>query len=434
MQLEALEQRPRKLKRFVALSLALTMGFFATASVTAQRAISYSGQTDGESTVGKITPRSVLSWWSHDATGYHPSLALLIENSTGRDLSNTSIRFQGRFLDLRNGYTQVARDEWDGQYQRNQQKFLKLRGPTPYELPIDKDQWPRIECKVMSRIGNVSDEGTQDLVVTRIERITMTDEEAMEKLRQDQGRRLSTPRSSAPISPPVAQKRPPKEVKKEPPPAPLVATAGSLNGGGLSGSSQTAERFNAPKAQTQPLARVSGINKLLNQTTFAGLGDDFYQFEQAFRRPKDTDARDPNWTWARFVPDAEGVEILVGSKGRTGKADVIVAVIPAYLVTQESQVVTLAQLLYKKNKQEKLRGPQNSVRYLPTGRLQVGILQGSNCKGAIFHPRGQTGADNNYILQLSRLSEDLDNLLAAQSRRVPMLSVYQGFAGIQTDE
>ncbi|MBC7999793.1 MAG: hypothetical protein IAF58_17700 [Leptolyngbya sp.] len=433
MQLEASKQKSQKLYSLVALSIALSMGFFATASITAQRAISYSGQNDSESTQGKITPRSVLTWWSHDATGYHPSLALLIENSTGRDLSNTSIRFQGRFLDLRNGYTQVARDEWDGQYQRNQQKFLKLRGPTPYELPIDKDQWPRIECKVMSRIGSVSDEGTQDLVVTRIERITMTDDEAMEKLRQDQGRRLSTTRQASPISPPVAPKRPPKETKKEHP-APLVATAGSLNGGSFSSGAPINERSSTIKPVTATLARASGLNKLLNQGNFAGLGDDFYQFEQAFKRPKDTDARDPNWTWARFVPDADGVELLVGSKGRTGKADVIVAVIPAFLVSQEAQVVNLAQLLYKKNKSEKLRGPQNSVRYLPTGRLQVGVLQGSNCKGAIFHPRGQTGNDNNYILQLSRLSDDLDNLLAAQCRRVPMLSVYQGFAGIQTDD
>jgi hypothetical protein len=36
------------------------------------------------------------------------------------------------------------------------------------------------------------------------------------------------------------------------------------------------------------------------------------------------------------------------------------------------------------------------------------------------------------LIQLSRLPEDLDNLLSAQTRRVPMLSVYSPFAGIDT--
>lgn len=404
-------------KSLIALSLTILCCFFASCMDTGQKAFSYSSDDAPypEKSVQKIQAQSVLTWWSHDATGYHPAVGLILENSSPRDLSGTLIRFQGRFLDLRNGYTQVAREEWDGEFHRNQQRFLKMRGPTPYELPIDKDQWPRIECKVMCRVGTVGDEATQDLVVTRIDKITMTDEEAMEKLRQDQGRRIVSRKEPAYQT----ESRKPKETRREPV-KPLVATAGSLS----------PDRPGASKVKG--VAPRAGLNRLLAQTTFAGLGDDFFAFEQAFKRPRETDAKDAGWTWARFVPDADGVEIIVGSKGRTGKADIIVAVVPSFLVSQDSQVVTLAQLLYKKHKTDRLKGPQYSVRYLPSGRVQVGTLSGTGCRGAIFFPRGQVGNDSNYLIQLSRLPEDLDNLLSAQTKRVPMLSVYSPFAGIDT--
>jgi len=407
-------------KSFIALSLTILCSFFASCVDNAQKALCYGGPDDSQNQrSSRLQPQSVLTWWSHDATGYHPALGILVENSSPQDLSGTLIRFQGRFLDLRNGYTQVAREEIDGEFHRNQQRFIILRGPTPYELPIDKDQWPRIECKVMCRVGTVNDDATQDLVVTRIDRITMTDDEAMEKLRQDQGKRIVSRQPALPPDAPPPPKKP-KETKqpKVEPEKPLLATAGSLSG----------DKIN----KVPPVTPRGGLNRLLLQGTFAGLGDDFFSFEQAFKRPRETDARDPGWTWARFVPDADGVEIIVGSKGRTGKADIIVATIPSFLVSQDSQVVTLAQLLYRKHKTDRLKGPQYSVRYLPSGRVQVGALSGTGCRGAIFFPRGSVGNESNYLIQLSRLPEDLDNLLSAQAKRVPMLSVYSPFAGIDT--
>ncbi|HNB24860.1 MAG TPA: hypothetical protein PKZ32_20735, partial [Candidatus Melainabacteria bacterium] len=234
---------------------------------------------------------------------------------------------------------------------------------------------------------------------------------------QDQGRRIITRQPSVQNDPP----RRAKEIRREPV-KPLVATAGSLNG------DKPADR---PAVAKPPVTRT-GLSRLLAQSNIAGIGDDFFAFEQAFKRPRETDAKDAAFTWAKFVPDADGVEIIVGSKGRTGKADIILAVIPQFLVSQESQVVSLAQLLYKKHKTDRLKGPAYSVRYLPSGRVQVGGLSGAGCKGAIFFPRGQVGNENNYLIQLSRLPEDLDNLLSAQARRVPMLSVYSPFAGIDT--
>ncbi|HEY9788092.1 MAG TPA: hypothetical protein V6D17_22075, partial [Candidatus Obscuribacterales bacterium] len=297
-----------------------------------------------------LTPVSLITWWSHDATGYHPSIAMWVENSTGRDLSGVLIRFQARFFDLRNGYTQIGRAELETDFRRNQQRFVKMTGPVPSELPIDKNQWPKIECKVMCRIGNVSDEGTQDLIVTRIKSITMSDEEAELKLSQDVGR--YTVRQAPPYKAEAPKK---KHDHHQPPPEPekpLVATAGALHG---------KQPFKPPSFRTG-LARLLAMGPAL-----PGLGDDFFDFEQVFRRPRETDARDPQWTWARFTPeDASDLDVIVGSKGRTGKADILIAVVPASEVQNDGQIVALAQQFYqRKSKSDKLKGPQYSVRYVP---------------------------------------------------------------------
>ena len=125
----------------------------------------------------RISVIGYVTWWSHDAVGYHPAILLKVENTSGQDLSGTVIRFQARFTDLRNGYVTVARQEKRTDFAYHQQIPLMLRGPSSFELPIDENAWPTIECKAMSRIGDVGDEGTQDLVVTRLESVTMTDEE-----------------------------------------------------------------------------------------------------------------------------------------------------------------------------------------------------------------------------------------------------------------
>lgn len=369
---------------------------------------------EGQNAPSRISPNSVITWWSHDATGYHPALGLVLENSSGRDLSGTLIRFQGRFLDLRNGYTQVAREEIDDDFRRNQQRFIKLRGPVPYELPIDKENWPRIECKVMCRVGNVSDEGTQDLLVTRIDRITMTDEEAMERLRQDMGKRVQRPPSQSHPGHHHADNRKHPSQRPAEPAKPLVATAGSLRGA-----------FNGGAGQA--------VSRLLNIAKMPALGDDFFDYEQAFKRPVETDAKDAQWTWARFSPDSR-IDIIVGSKGRTGKADVVVAVIPATEVQGEAQVLNLAQLLARGQRPDKLKGPQYSVRYVPQGRVQVGALTGTGVRGLVFHPRGSAPDANNYIIELTRLPDDLDNLMAKECRRVTMLRFYLPMSGIDVDK
>ena len=83
-----------------------------------------------------------ITWWSHDAVGYHPAIIIKYENISGRDLSGQVIRFQGRFTDVRNGYVTVARKELHEDLPVGGQKFLLMRGPSSFELPIDENSWP----------------------------------------------------------------------------------------------------------------------------------------------------------------------------------------------------------------------------------------------------------------------------------------------------
>jgi hypothetical protein len=345
----------------------------------------------------QITARFALSWWSHGPSGYRPAVGVYIENTSGRDLSNVLVRFQARFFDLRTGSVQIARDEMIGDFPRDARHILKLKSAKPYELPIENEHWPSIECKVMCRVGDVGDEGTQELVVTKIQKVAMTDEEATERLGRFQGGKLVS----------YTEKPKPKEVR------PLAATsAGSLS------ASLKAD----PKSE---------LTRLLSSSRLPGLGDDFYFFEQIYKRPLQYETTDNGWTWARYAASGDSAQMIVGSKGQ-GKADIILAVISASSVSKESQLVSLAQLLLGKGKADRIRGPENSVRYLSTGRVQVGRLASDRCKGAILHPRGNSPYESKYVLELTRLPDDLDAVLNDQFKRVTMLSVYTPFAGIDT--
>lgn len=346
----------------------------------------------------EITVRQILTWWSHDPTGYHPSVGLLIENTSGRDLSRTQIRFQARFFDLQTANVQLGRAESIGNFQPNRVKIIKLHGSRPHELPLSKDYWPTIECRVMCRVGDVDDTGTLNLFLTKVEKIAMSDDEADEKLRTFQGTTV-VPYSDE------SKKTKVKDTK------PMRATAGTLE-----------NSINRPDISA---VRKAELTKLLLRPKLPTLGADFYDFEQAFRRPVDTENEESGWTWARFAPSEDGPEFIVGSKGQ-GKVDIILALVSANSVSQESQLVTLASMLSGKTK---LVGPRHSVRYLPTGRIQIGSLTAPGCKGSIIYPRSKDGG---FIVQLSRLSEEIDKTLASQIRRVPMLSFYGSYANIDT--
>jgi hypothetical protein len=128
-----------------------------------------------------------ITWWSLDPVGYHPTILLKVENNSGCDLTGEEIHFQARFLNLRTTDIIVARKDNRCSFAPHQRTLVSLVAPDAYELPINSTDWPRLECKVMCRVGDVGDEGTQTLVITEVERIAMSGDDArqaLEKLRE----------------------------------------------------------------------------------------------------------------------------------------------------------------------------------------------------------------------------------------------------------
>lgn len=165
----------RNLTRVFALTLIAAVGLGTFCPPT----IAQGASADSDSKTLKIEAVNFLTWWFHDATGYHPAILLRLENASGVDLSGVLVKFQARFTNLRTGYINVARVEKRIEYPPGKRQVILLRAPKAYELPIDQHLWPRIECKVMCRVGDVGDEETQDLLVTKLDSLTMSFDEAM---------------------------------------------------------------------------------------------------------------------------------------------------------------------------------------------------------------------------------------------------------------
>jgi hypothetical protein len=72
--------------------------------------------------------------------------------------------------------------------------YVLLKGKQSYELAQDVNDWPVLECKVMCRVGEVEDEGTQTLLITKVDTITMTDEDAFYRINRMPD--ISPPRES----------------------------------------------------------------------------------------------------------------------------------------------------------------------------------------------------------------------------------------------
>lgn len=137
--------------------------------------------------IPQIKVVNYVTWWSLDPEGYHPAILLKLENNSGHDLTGQQIHFQGRFLDLRTTDITVARKDTAGGFAPHQRMLVWLRAPDAYELPINVERWPRLECKAMCRIGDVGDDGTQTLVITEVENEAKTDDDArdqMDKLKE----------------------------------------------------------------------------------------------------------------------------------------------------------------------------------------------------------------------------------------------------------
>jgi hypothetical protein len=169
----------------------------------------------GATAVHKLDAACYVSWWFHSALGYHPAILLKVENASGQNLSGTLIKYQARFTNLRDGYVNVARDEVRASLEPKKQIYVFLKGPRAFELPIDQNLWPKMECKVMCKVGDDDNAGTQTLLISKVDSLTMSFDDAMTLLAKQPDIRVSRRRAAPPI--------------RSAPVKPLVAMAGSLS-------------------------------------------------------------------------------------------------------------------------------------------------------------------------------------------------------------
>jgi hypothetical protein len=370
-----------------------------------------------------------IAWWAHDDRGYHPAVTFLFQNESGEDISDQLVRFQARFLEIKNNYLSVSRSEIRPNMTRGEQRNYTLIGSEPYELPIDLSAWPQIECKVLYKIGDEAD--AHQLLIARVDTVTMTNEEALQRiLSQHSTRRVkrmvskkkkktdSSDMSQTAYSPAQA---PPPEV-------PLTATAMSLNG-------KPEPDHKSNRGDTKASASKLPDKKPDSPWHFnknAGLGDDFFEFEQAFGRPTTYDASSAKWTWAKYQPPGD-VEIYAGARQPGSKADVVVAFLKSRRQVSEPQLISLGKEFVGRLKSQPLVNPTRTVRYLPSGRVQVTNLAASSLHFSIY-ATNDTPEDNRYYVILSRLPSNAESTLLDQARRSRLLRFVLPVLGDANDQ
>ncbi|MBI4532639.1 MAG: hypothetical protein HY711_01730 [Candidatus Melainabacteria bacterium] len=386
---------------FLLIAVGFVFGSFARSAPQASQELHRSTKArEHLSAVAEVT------WWSLDPTGYHPAVLVKIENTSGKDLSGQLIRLQGRFMDVQSGMVTVARKEIRQAFVPGQEIYIALRAPQPYQLPIDVNAWPQMECKVMCRVGNVGDEGTQTLIISKLESVTMTDDDAYQKLSKVlEFRQVPEDEGYAPD----------KQEHKTAPVKPLKASAASL---------RTPTRV---KAASHPASNHKSIVSYVCSHAMPGIGDDFYFFEKTYGLPAATDSSQSSWCWASYTKTNPRMTVFTGSKGVTGKVDVLMLELPALEVKDESTLIAVGKSLSGKFKAQKLSNPTRSVRYLSVGRTQLVTFAAPSYQLTYLTPRGTSTDNKTYILILSKPAGPIETILAEQTKLSPILHQFSSF-------
>jgi hypothetical protein len=344
-------------------------------------------QQDDEHKAKNMAVLNYVTGWSLDSMGYHPAVYMLLENTSGKDLSSVTIKMQGKFTDIHTLEPTTGRCEIRQAMKPHQQFPVALIAAKEFELPRDTNYWPTMECKAMMRIGSVGDEGTEYLLVAKIDSKTMTQDDAFQKLNEVTSYKSSSPRGTP-------------RTHEETHTKPLIAKADHIK---------------------PPLAVSSTKSDLFTVKPLPGLGDDFYAFEKSFGMPLATDAKKKDYTWAKYRHSGSGVEIIVGSKERTGKADLIAFVLPRSSFKNDQALVDQCKLFCTSQK-GKLGSPTKSVRYLPSGRLELLTAAGPGLKiVSMALPDSPDRPATSNLIMISRLGQDPDELLRSHQASSDLL-------------
>lgn len=384
----------------------------------------------------KIIVPAFVTYWTHDGLGYHPSISLNVQNDTGQSLVGQTVQMQAHFMLLSEGISTISR--WQTSFDLIggiQQVNTEAHGKRPFELPIDPNDWPLIECKVLCKIG---DNPGQTILITRIQAVAMNDDEARSALNNQLSRyrlnkyKVDTQRKKdalaaktdpkpAPLTAtanPLKTVKPPVKVEAPPQPEkPLTAVAASFSNPIASGAANT--------SPPREMAGASAVEAFIGKSTSQpGLSDDFYLFEKLYGLPAQTDVKDKNWVWAEYRKPP-GTRVLAGSKGRTGKADTVIAVIKQDNLT-DTQTVNCIKAIAGKFKSEKLSPLEHSVRYVDTsisatGRLELTQLSGQSFRGLSFKIREADGSHSTAVA-VSRLPGALFEQIRQEGHTTDLLN------------
>jgi len=358
----------------------------------------------------KLLVPGYMTYWSHDAIGYHPCILLALEGDGTSDMTGVPIQLQAQFRVLSEGLLTIGRTSLAFASNAPHQQIVTqpMQGKRAFELPLDQAEWPVIECKVMAKVGDATSDESQNLLTIpcRVQAVAMSDDDARARLNYNLGARRATKIDSGSASgggSSASQRSRWTPPKSDPNEKPLVAVAAAL------GSP-------IPKPQTR---LQESFEQYFQKATLPGLGDDFYQFEKALGLPVDTDNRDRDWVWAAYRKHPQ-VKIYAGSKGRTGKADIVIAAINLDASLNDTQFANVARALSSNFKKEKMAPTEHSVRYTQNGRVELTNLAAQSYRAVYFTTRDQ---DQNKmaIVAVSRQPGSLSELLKEEGQRTNIL-------------
>ncbi len=348
-----------------------------------------------------------VTWWSHDAVGYHPAMSLFLENTSGHQIIGGEIPFQGRFTDLRTGDVTVAREYRRAPIREHERLCIFLRGPKYYELPIDSANWPTIECKAMCRLNNTT---VEDLFIVHLAQVTMTDEDAQAQLVAVAGRSplLVNGKTAIELEEIDNPKHNAAKTKR-----PLRAMPGAIT--------VTYSKDNGAQKNSADLKTINDGKKAANLSspkTLPGIGSDFYAFDKLFGDAKEVQASTTgeDLTWTRYKSNNLVQEVFVGSRN-ANKADIIIVM--AGRILKEKEIISLAKLLTNCNKGNAIAPFTHSVKYLPAGRSELMISAFQDSRILSFQIQRDSSAHT--VIVASRLAGDTESALSNYCKRVSFL-------------
>lgn len=430
----------------------------------------------------KLFVPAFVTYWTHDALGYHPSICFNVENVSGTSLLGQPVQLQAHFRLLSEGILTIYR--WTATFDTiggMQQVNTEAHGKRPFELPMDQSDWPLIECKILCKLSDNTE--VQKLLIARIQPVAMTDDDArnqlnyllgknkLAKAKMEQQRKKDAlaakasqsngssgqnsnpsqnihPSQTAPKKPNGSNQNQPggsgnnsngtggggrgdggglensRPIRPPVPETPLTAVAGAMPGTGPISTSIQPPR-SASSSVGDSSVTGSAAEALTNKNTnLPGLGDDFYLFEKTLGLPLETDVRDKNWVFASYKKSPL-MRIYAGSKGRTGKADVVLCVLKQDHIS-DGQLPAACRALAGKFKSEKCTTPEHSVRYVdsnvsPSGRLEFVTVNGQSWRGLAFKMRDTDGSPA-VLIGVSRIPGALIELLKEEGHKTGILS------------